>query len=464
MPMEGRRSRDIDLVRETYSILRGRERMETKLARIAEVARTKPKEKFTSLAHLINEEMLIQCHREMKTGKASGVDGLTKTDYEQNLEGNLEDLLNRMKRQAYKPLPVKRVYIPKPGTDAKRPLGLPAYEDKLVQAALAKILNAIYEEIFLECSFGYRPGRGCHDAIKMLRKIVNKTRINFVVETDIKGFFDNVDHAWMIKFIEHKIQDKNIIRLIQRMLKAGIVEAGIKKDTPQGTPQGGVASPIFANIYLHYVLDLWFEKLFRKHCRGEAYMVRYADDSVFCFEHREDAINFYNAFIERLAKFKLEVAEDKTRIIELYQRKDDKDDTDPFDFLGFTFYVDKNPNKFGFKEIKLKTSKKKYKASLKRCKEWMRDHRTLPTKEFMKIMKSKVQGHINYYGVIGNRRSVGNFVTEVRKLLFRWLNRRSQRRSFNWAGYVRFLQKYPLPKVQTNVMIYNLGAGSSYLK
>ena len=438
--------------------------METKLARIAEVARTKPKEKFTSLAHLINKEMLIQCHRAMKIGKASGVDGVTKTDYEHHLDANLDDLLNRMKRQAYKPLPVKRVFIPKPGTDAKRPLGLPAYEGKLVQAALAKVLNSIYEEIFLDCSFGYRPGRGCHDAIKMLRKMVNKPRIRYVVETDIKGFFDNVDHTWMIKFIEHKIQDKNIIRLIQRMLKTGIIEAGVEHDTTQGTPQGGVASPIFANIYLHYVLDLWFEKLFRKHCKGEAYMVRYADDSVFCFEYREDAINFYNALIERLAKFKLEVAEDKTRIIELHKDKDDGEDTDPFDFLGFTFYMDKNPNKFGHKEINLKTSKKKYKASLKRCKEWMRTNRTLPTKDFMRIMKSKIQGHINYYGVTGNRRSVGNFVFEVRKMLFRWLNRRSQKGSFNWEGYIKFLQKYPLPKVQTNVRIYNLGAGANYLK
>jgi group II intron reverse transcriptase/maturase len=438
--------------------------METKLARIAEVARTRPKEKFTSLAHIIDKEMLCKCHKEMKIGKASGVDEVTKTDYDQRLEGNLDDLLTRMKKQAYKPLPARRTYIPKPGTDAKRPLGIPAYEDKLVQAALAKILNAIYEEIFLECSYGYRPGRSCHDAIKMLRNIVNKPRIRFVVETDIKAFFDKVDHTWMIKFLEHKIQDKNILRLIHRLLKAGIIEAGIKYDTPQGTPQGGVCSPILANIYLHYVQDLWFEKGFKKNCNGEAYMVRYADDSVFFFEDGEDATSFYKALIERLAKFGLEVAEDKTRIIELHKDGKDDDDSDPFDFLGFTFYQDKNPNRFGRKEIKLKTSKKKMQASLLRSKEWMRNNRTLMTKEFMKKVKSKVQGHINYFAVTGNRRSVGNFIDEVRKLLFKWLNRRSQKNSFNWEKFILFMEKYPLPKVQTKVYIYELGAGANYLK
>lgn len=253
--------------------------MGMQLKRISQVAKSKPKERFTSLIHLINKETLIQCHKEINGKKASGVDEITKAIYEVNFEENVENLISRMKRQAYKPQPAKRVYIPKPGTDKKRPLGIPAYEDKLIQVALGKILNAIYEQDFMECSFGFRPNRGCHDALKLLNKIVNDKNIKYVVDTDIKGFFDNVYHEWMMKFIEHRIADVNLCRLINRFLKAGIIDAGIKYDTPKGTPQGGVCSPILANIYLHYVMDLWFEKVVRKHCKGEAYMVRYADDS-----------------------------------------------------------------------------------------------------------------------------------------------------------------------------------------
>lgn len=257
--------------------------METKLARIAEIAKANPKERFISLIHLINKEMLIQCHNEMSGKKATGVDEVTKAEYEQNLEGNIGNLIVRMKRQAYQPQPARRVNIPKPGTSKKRPLGIPAYEDKLVQSALSKILNAIYEQDYIECSFGFRPARGCHDALKLLNKIVNKSEIRYIVDTDIKGFFDNVDHSWMMTFIEQRIEDMNLRRLMTRFLKAGIIEAGIKYDIQQGTPQGGVCSAIMGNIYLHYLIDLWFEKIVRKYIKGQAYMVRYADDSIFCF-------------------------------------------------------------------------------------------------------------------------------------------------------------------------------------
>lgn len=328
---------------------------------------------------------------------------------------------------------------------------------------MGKILNAIYEQDFLECSFGFRPKRGCHDALKVLDKILNKEDIKYVVDVDIKGFFDNVDHDWMMKFLEHRIQDTNIKRLISRMLKAGIMEAGIKKDTPKGTPQGGVVSPILANIYLHYVIDLWFDKIVRKHCRGKAYMVRYADDCGFCFESEKEAKLFYEALIIRLDKFNLEISEEKTKIIELKKGKDDQDKGDnSFDFLGFTHYVGKDKN--GKKRVKRKTSKKKYKAILLRCKEWIRNNRILPIKEFMKIIKAKIQGHCNYYGITDNRRAVGNFIDEVRSLLFKWLNRRSQKNSFNWSKFELFLKRYPLPRVKTHVHIFDLGAGASYLK
>lgn len=435
--------------------------METKLERIAQISKANPKERFTSLIHLINKEALMQCHEEMNGRKASGVDEVTKAEYEENLEANVEDLIARMKRQAYKPQPAKRVYIPKPGTDKKRPLGIPAYEDKLVQAALAKILNAIYEQDFMECSFGFRPNRGCHDALKLLNKIVNDRDIRYVVDTDIKGFFDNVDHEWMMKFVELRIADDNLCRLINRFLKAGIIDAGIRYDTPQGTPQGGVCSPILGNVYLHYAIDLWFEKIVRKYCIGKAYMVRYADDSIFCFQYEEDARKFYKSLIERLKKFNLTVAEEKTKIIELKKDENDDDNGDnSFDFLGFTHYVGKDKN--GRKRVKRKTSKKKYKASLLRCKVWMKENRTLMVDTFMKTIKAKIQGHCNYYGITDNRRAVGNFIDECRSFIYKWLNRRSQKKSFNWDKFILFLKLYPLPRVKTRVNIFELGAGGSY--
>jgi RNA-directed DNA polymerase len=297
-----------------------------------------------------------------------------------------------------------------------------------------------------------------------VNKIVNKSTIRYVVDADIRAFFDNVNHEWMMKFIEHRIEDRNLRRLIARMLKAGIVESGIRYDTHSGTPQGGAASPIFGNIYLHYIIDLWFEKLVRKACKGESYMIRYADDSIFCFQYKEDAERFYRAFIGRLGKFGLEVAEEKTKIVELKKDMNDKDggvNGNSFDFLGFTHYIGKNRD--GIKRVMRKTSKSKYKASLLRCKEWMKSNRTKPIEEFMKTLKSKIQGHCNYYGVTGNRRAVGNYINECRNLLYKWLNRRSQRKSFDWRKFKLFIAKYPLPKVKTYVNIFELRAGSSYL-
>jgi RNA-directed DNA polymerase len=444
--------------------------METKLTRIAEAARMRPDEKFTSLAHLINEEAIKECHREMNRKKAAGVDEVTKEEYELDLESNVKDLVNRMKKQAYKPQPVRRVYIPKPGTDKKRPLGIPAYEDKLVQAGMARILNAIYEQDFLECSFGFRPNRGCHDALKVLDKILSKKEINYVVDADIKGFFDHVDHEWMIKFLQHRIADPNILRLIARFLRAGIMEAGIVYDTPEGTPQGSVCSPILGNVYLHYVLDLWFEKRVRRSCRGMAYMVRYADDTVFCFQYEEDAREFYTQMIGRLGEFGLEVADEKTKIVTLNKEDEDDDEgndgvgcrrTNSFDFLGFTHYMGEDRN--GARRVKRKTSKKKYRASLLRCKEWIRRNRHMPAKDFMKKMKSKLQGHCRYYGITDNHNAVSNFIDEVKKMIYKWMNKRSQRKSFNWDKFNLFLKKYPLPRAKNYINIFELGMGRSYV-
>lgn len=442
--------------------------MDTKLERIAEVARTRPKEKFTSLAHLINKESLANCHKRMDGKKAAGVDQITKEQYEENLEQNLENLVNRMKRQAYKPQPVRRVYIPKAGTDKLRPLGIPAYEDKLVQCVIADILNAIYEQEFLECSFGFRPNRSCHDALRVLNKIVNRKDIEYVVDADIKGFFDHVDQEWMMKFIQYRIIDPNLWRIIARFMKAGVMEAGIRYDAPEGTPQGGPISPILANIYLHYAMDLWFEKRIRKQSKGAAYMVRYADDAVFCFQYEEDAKAFYQQLKQRLKEFNLEVAEEKTKIVRLNKSNKDDDDNPEgnkgngsFDFLGFTHYVGRDRK--GNKCVRRKTSKKKYRASLLKVKEWIKKNRHTPMKKLMKTLTTKINGYCRYYAVTGNRNAVNNFIDEVKRILYKWLNRRSQRKSFDWDKFNLFLRKYPLPKAKVLVNIFELGAGKSYV-
>jgi RNA-directed DNA polymerase len=421
------------------------------------------------LIHHINHETLKECHLEISGSKASGVDQVTKQAYEENLEANIADLIGRMKRQAYKPQPVRRVYIPKEGSNKRRPLGIPSYEDKLVQKGLARILNTIYEQDFLDCSFGFRPGRGCHDALKVLNHIIERKKVNYIVDADIRGFFDHVDHEWMMKFLELRIADPNLLRLIKRFLKAGVMEAGIVYDTPKGTPQGGIVSPILANIYLHYVLDLWFEKVVKKRCQGEAYLVRYADDFVCCFQNKSDAEWFYANLRERLNKFNLEVAEEKTRIIafgrfaDKESKKQGRKKPDTFDFLGFTHYCSKS--KKGWFRVKRKTSQKKYRSSLLKCKTWLRKHLISPTDYVIEMLQIKLQGYYRYYGITDNSTALRNFCDKVRRMLFKWFNRRSQRKSMNWDKYVRFLNKHPLPKGRIYVDIYDVRPELlSYLK
>ena len=264
--------------RETPPVPRNRNTVETKLLRIAKKARSEPELKFTSLYHLMNEELLRVCFKRLSKDAAPGIDLITKEMYEARLETNLKKLVERLHKMTYIPKSVRRVYIPKPGSDRKRPLGIPALEDKIVQAGLVRILEAIYEQDFIDDSYGFRPEKGCHEALRQLSRTVERKAVNYVVETDIKSFFDNVSHKWMMRFLAHRIADKRILRMVGRFLKAGILENGVLHKSKKGAPQGGVASPILANIYLHYVLDLWFEKVFRKKCEGYARIIRYADD------------------------------------------------------------------------------------------------------------------------------------------------------------------------------------------
>jgi len=433
--------------------------MSTALARIAEIAKERPKEKFTSLAHLLNEDFLKACHRELERNKAPGTDRVTKDDYEANIDENIAELVKRLKTKAYRPQPVNRVYIPKPGSDKKRPLGIPAYEDKIVQMGVAKILSAIYEADFLDCSCGFRPRRGCHDALQLLNHIIEHRKVSYIVDADIKGFYDHVDHTWMLKFVGHRIADPSIRQLIARFLKSGYMEDGQRQETEEGTPQGGVISPVLANIYLHYALDLWFEKVVRKQCRGEAYMIRYADDIVFCFQYQNEAAAFYRALPERLGKFGLEIAPEKSKMIAFgrfaSQQANQKGKSKPetFDFLGFTHYCGKSRN--GTFRVKRRTSRKKFKAALARMKEWLQRNMHVPKGPLLEMLRVKLTGHCRYYGVTDNSGPIRQYIWETGKLLYRYLNRRSQKGGYTWDRFLCFLEKAKLPKPRIHVNIYN---------
>jgi RNA-directed DNA polymerase len=437
--------------------------METKLKRIAEIASEDKETKFSTLMYLVNEAALKECHEEMAKGKSPGVSGITKEAYGNELEENLKHLVNRMKKMSYKPQMVKRVYIPKAGSDKMRPLGIPEYEDKLVQKAMTKILNAIYEQDFLKSSMGFRKGISQHDALKVLNQYLEKRNTNYVVDADIKGFFDNVSHEWMMKFLGHRISDPKFLRMIARFLKSGYLEEGKGYKTEQGTPQGGVISPVLANIYLHYVLDLWFEQI-SKNCTGEAYMVRYADDFVCCFEYEEEAKMFYEALKKRLEKFSLEVAEDKTGMLPF--GKNQSKDIKPgrrksFDFLGFTHYCGKSKN--GRYRVKRKMSRKKRKSKLKAMKIWIQRNMRGDIKDFMKRINVKLTGIYNYYCITDSSINMSIFRQEVVKLLYKWLNRRSQRKSFTWEKFGKFLKKYPLKQPKIKVSIYDMESAARYV-
>jgi len=420
------------------------------------MAKERPKDRFTTLAHHINIESLAKAHYHQKPRKASGVDGVTKAEYDKRLYENLTGLVDSMKRQAYKPQPARRTYIEKPGTNKLRPLGIPAYEDKLVQSVMSDIMNAIFEQDFLDCSFGFRPNRSCHMALKVLNRIIETKKVNYVVDVDIKGFFDNVDHEWLMKFVEHRIADTSFLRLIKRFLKAGIMEDGEWRESERGTPQGGVISPILANLYLHHVLDLWFEHIIKKSCRGEAYLVRYADDFVCCFQYESEATSFYKALKERLAKFNLEIAEDKTKIIKFGRfANEEEKKAQTFNFLGFTHYCSQSlAGKF---RVKRRTMNKRVRLSLKKCKEWVKKHRHLHMVELINRLNLKLRGYYQYYGITDNSPALHRFVTNVRRIVFKWLNRRSQKKSFNWAKFQLFLNRRPIisPRVQVNIFEFD---------
>lgn len=389
-------------------------------------------ERLETLINRVNYDSLLSEHIRQNPKKAKGIDGVSKEEYGKNLEENLKNLVSNMKKFSYRPKPVLRTYIPKPNGDL-RPLGIPSYEDKLVQGVMGDILTQVYEPRFLECSYGFRPGRGQHQAIKKINDLIMHKRVNYILDCDIKSFFDNVDHSWLVKFLEHDIADKNFIRYIVRIIRSGIVEDGIYRKSEKGVAQGELISPVLSNVYLHYVLDLWFEKRIKKELKGEAYLVRFADDFVIMFEHEEEACKVYSKLEERLKEFGLELAKEKSRILP-FGRNSKSDET--FDFLGFNHFNSKTRR--GYYSVGHKVAKKKVKMFKARLKEWLKNNRNvLEFVELMNKLNIKLTGTYRYYGINGTIPYLRALHSHALFTTFKWLNRRSQRKSFTLDKFLR---------------------------
>lgn len=389
--------------------------------------------KVNSLMQYINVDTLRVEHAKQPKGKAYGVDEVTKEMYEEHLEDNLKLLIESMKKFSYRPYPVRRVYIPK-GNGKMRPLGIPTYEDKVVQGAFRQILNFIYEPLFCDFSYGFREGKDCHQAILDVNHHIMFDKVNYVVDADIKGFFDNLNHDWLIKFLEHDIADKNFIRYIKRFLIGGVMEDGKIIESDKGTPQGGLISPVLANVYLHYVLDIWFLWLKKENIiQGESYLVRYADDFVVLFQYENQAKKFYSMLKDRMAKFGLELEENKSRILPMGRYKGTKES---FDFLGFTHINGKTRN--GKYKLIHHTSKKKLKQKKANVKKWIKENMHGSIKEIVPKLNIKLEGHYRYYGIFDNFKALVSFTRFVVEALYRALRRRGQRVS--WLTRIKLQQ------------------------
>lgn len=408
--------------------------------------------KVENLIHFVNKETLKEQHRKQQRNKASGIDKITKEEYDKNLESNIENLINRMKKFSYKPLPVRRTYIEK--TNGKlRPLGIPAYEDKLVQGAMANILNEIYECKFLDCSYGFRPNRSCHQAIREINQRIMINRVNYILDCDIKGFFDNVDHKWLMKFLEHDIKDKDFLRYVNRFLISGYMEEMKYYETEKGVPQGGLISPVLANVYLHYVLDLYFEKYIRPNLKGEAYLVRYADDFLIMFQYENEAKRVYELLIERLAKFGLEMEQDKMRILPFGRYKGTKE---TFDFLGFMHY--NGTTRTGKYTVGHKMSKKKRKSKHQAITKWIKDNRNIHKfKEIIIMLNKKLTGLYVYYGINGMLSELYKIYYHTMYALRSSMFRRSQRK-LSIEVFNKIFERVPIakPKIYKDIWCWNI--------
>jgi RNA-directed DNA polymerase len=419
-------------------------------AQIAEIARKYPNEGLTTLNQYLTADLLRESHRKLRKKAATGIDGKTAEAYGQELEKRLPGLIEEIKTGRYQALPMRRGYIPKPGKDEKRPLGIPAVEDKTVQKAITTILEPIYEQEFHPFSYGFRAGVGPLDATRSLHEALRDGRINWIVEVDIRKFFDTLSHKHLRAFLRKRVRDGVILRLIDKWLKAGVLEAGAWQATEEGTPQGGVISPLLANIYLHEVLDEWYAKEIKGRLKGRSFLIRYADDFVMGFECEEDARRVMEVLPKRFGRFELRLNMQKTRIVEF--KRPDGTDSNPgsFDFLGFTHYWGKDRK--GRYIHKLKTAKDRLARSCRAVWEWCRKNLHLPIPEQRRWLNWQLQGHYGYYGVSHNIRALRQYYEQVRRTWRRWLRRRGGG-SLNWEYFESLLQRNPLslPRIKHNL-------------
>lgn len=404
--------------------------MTTALQAITTKAQTHPGHVFQNLSGLLDEDLMVDSWGQLKKNVAPGIDAVDAGSYSTELNSRVATLVDRLKRGTYRANRIKRVYIDKPH-GGQRPLGLPTLEDKLVQQGVAQLLSSIYEADFLPNSYGYRPNRSAHGAIHSLRVNLQFKGYGYIVEADIKGFFDTVDHSWMQRMLAQRIDDQRLLSLIDQWLKAPIVEPTGEVNKPsQGTPQGGVISPVLANIYLHYVLDLWFEKVVKPRCGGRAMLIRYCDDFVVAFQLRRDAESFYRVLPQRLAKFNLAISQEKTRLMRFSRFHPGKQRC--FKFLGFEFYWSRDRQ--GKARMRCRTASQKQGLIMSDFYRWIKQNRSQRLGEFMQSLKRKLVGFANYFGLPDNSRSLSRLYSHVVRSLYKWLNRRSQRRSYNWVG------------------------------
>lgn len=430
------------------------ETMSPGLLKVVERAKREPEGRFHSLAHFIDVPALMRAYRRMRKGAAVGVDSVTKEQYGTNLDGNLQDLHKRMKEMKWRHKPILRAHIPK-DKGKKRPIGISAFEDKIVQGAVREVLEAIYELDFMDFSYGFRPKRSAHDALRKLDRITYRGKVNWILEADIVSFFDSVDRTKLLELLQKRVADGSLLRLIGKCLHVGVLDGEVYAEPEIGTAQGSVLSPLLGNIYLHYVLDQWFVRDVKPRMRGEASLVRYADDFVMTFESKEDAERVMGVLNKRMGRYGLTLHPEKTRLLPFRRpprwQKSGKGPA-TFDFLGFTLHYAHTRD--GQWQMMCKTRRARLRKSIQAIAEWCRRHRHLPVKTQHEALTRRIRGHFNYFGVSGNFRSLRLLVEETERVWYKWLRRRSQQAHLNWERFKTLLARFPLPWPQITVRIW----------